>query len=227
VNQLSLPVTSRQTEPHARLEETILKHLAHPWRKPVAAHNLQAFRRVERVIEGWKGPLVLDTGCGTGLSSIALAHRYPQALVLGLDKSLARLEKHSSNQGRYHLERIDLEDFWPLARNAGWKFAVQAFFYPNPWPKPEQRLRRWPFHPVFPAALACGGQWELRTNWEVYAQEMALAFEVATGVCSEVTVWCPSEPETLFEAKYLASAQTLYRWTAAVPEKWLTKGSNS
>jgi tRNA G46 methylase TrmB len=218
VNQPSQPVTSRQTDPHPRLEETVLKHLAYPWRKPVAAHNLEAFRKLERVVEGWKGQLVLDTGCGTGLSSIALAHRHPEALVLGLDKSLLRLEKHTASIGRYHLERIDLEDFWPLARQAGWKFAVQAFFYPNPWPKPEQRLRRWAFHPVFPDALACGGLWELRTNWEVYALEMARAFAIATGVSSKVTPWCPHEPETLFEAKYLANSQSLYRWTGEVPE---------
>ena len=205
----------------------MLKHLAHPSRKPVAAHNREAFQRLERIVESWHGPLIVDTGCGTGHSSSALARRYPEALVLGLDKSLSRLEKHPNLEGRCYLERIDLEDFWPLAEKAGWRFAVQAFYYPNPWPKPEQRLRRWPFHPVFPRALACGGLWELRTNWKVYALEMARAFALATGVIGEVTTWSPTAPETLFEAKYLASGQTLYRWSAQVPAQGLTKGPES
>jgi tRNA G46 methylase TrmB len=155
------------------------------------------------------------------MSTSVLAGRFPNSLVLGVDKSASRLDRHAGGLADNALMvRMDLEDFWILARAAGWRFQRQCFFYPNPWPKPEQRMRRWAFHPVLPVALACGGVWELRTNWEVYAQEMALAVGWSTGVFPLVDRWSPEEPETLFEKKYLASGHGLWRWEATInPEK--------
>lgn len=162
--------------------------------------------------------LVLDSGCGTGMSTGFLARRYPGSLVLGVDKSLARLDRRPAGlPDNARLVRMDLEDFWLLAREAGWRFQRQCFYYPNPWPKPEQRLRRWPFHPVLPVALACGGVVEVRTNWEIYAREFAGAFGILTGLTPEVRPWKPEVPETLFEKKYLGSGHELWRWEATVP----------
>jgi len=213
MNEPSAPVTSRQTTVHTSLEATVRKHAQTPWRRPVAPHSRAAFEALAPGVEAWPGPLVLDTGCGTGLSTAVLARRHPDCLVLGIDKSVARLERHAGVlPGNARLVRMDLEDFWLLAAPAGWRFQRQCFFYPNPWPKPAQRLRRWPFHPVLPMALACGGTWEVRTNWEIYAREFALAFSVLTGRLPTVTAWEPAEPETLFERKYQASGHTLWRW---------------
>jgi tRNA G46 methylase TrmB len=214
----SSPVTSRQTGPHPRLAETVLKHASHPWRKPVARYSLEAFQVLAPVVEAWLGPLILDTGCGTGQSTRVLARRNPEALVLGIDKSLARLGRGSGDlPPNARLVRFDLEDLWPLAHQAGWRFARQCFFYPNPWPKPEQRLRRWAFHPVLPVALACGGTWEVRSNWDVYAQEFAVAFGLLAGITPRVEPWNPPEPETLFEKKYQDSGHSLWRWEAQAP----------
>ena len=215
MRELSSPVTSRQKEPHPRLAETVLKHAQHPWRKPVAQHSQDAFRALTLEVERWPGSLILDTGCGTGQSTQHLAHQYPESLVLGVDKSVARLERHQGElPANAKLVRFDLEDFWILAHQAGWRFARQCFYYPNPWPKPEQRLRRWAFHPVLPTALACGGTWEVRSNWDIYAQEFALAFGLLTGVTPQVESWHPREPETLFEKKYQDSGHELWRWVA-------------
>lgn len=215
MDQPSSPVISRQTEPHPRLAETVLKHAAHPWKKPVADHSRLGFTLLEPLVDAWKGPLILDTGCGTGMSTGVLARRYPDSLVLGVDKSLDRLGRSSPNlPGNARLVRMDLEDLWVLAHQAGWEFARQCFFYPNPWPKPEQRLRRWAFHPVFPTALACGGVWELRTNWKIYADEMAQAYGLLNGQTPQVEPWAPPEPETLFEKKYGESGHPLWRWVS-------------
>lgn len=213
MHQFSAPVTSRQTAPHPGLQATVLKHLRNQWRKPVADHSLKTFVGLEARIGAWSGSLILDTGCGTGMSTSVLAKAYPEALVLGIDKSAARLDRHAGPlEDNALLVRMDLEDFWLLAAKAQWRFDRQCFFYPNPWPKPEQRLRRWAFHPVLPTALICGGVWELRTNWAVYAQEFALAVGWATGTFPQVFPWSPAEPETLFERKYLASGHPLWRW---------------
>lgn len=205
-------VISRQTGPHPRLAETVLKHAHHPWKKPVAHHSHQTFAGLAPTVAAWPGPLVLDTGCGTGMSTGVLARRYPESLVIGIDKSEDRLGRAWGLPANALLVRMDLEDFWLLAREAEWQFSRQCFFYPNPWPKPEQRLRRWAFHPVFPTALACGGVWEVRTNWLIYAQEMALAYGLLTGNHPTVEPWSPAEPETLFEKKYGESGHPLWRW---------------
>jgi len=198
------------------LLETVAKHAAHPWRKPVADHSRRAFDALlpDLAAEGWPGrPLVLDTGCGTGMSTGVLAGRFPEALVLGVDKSEARLDRRpGALPSNARLLRLDLEDFWLLAREFGVRFDRQCFFYPNPWPKPEQRLRRWPFHPVLPVALAGGGVWELRTNWKVYAEEFSLALGWLTGQAPRVEAWAPVVPETLFEKKYGESGHALWRW---------------
>jgi len=215
----SAPVVSRQTQPHPRLAETVIKHSGSQWRKPVAEHSRRAFAMLASDVRERSDSLILDTGCGTGMSTNQLARQYPDSLVLGVDKSLARLNRAGPLPSNARLVRMDLEDFWLLAAEAGWRFERQYFLYPNPWPKPEQRLRRWPFHPVLPVALSCGGIWELRTNWKVYAQEFAQAFGILTGVVSDVEVWRPSEVLTLFEKKYLASGHDLWRWVGSVREK--------
>jgi len=212
----SRPVTSPQTAAHPRLDETVLKHARSSWRKPIAEHSRRAFDQLVQTMPR-SVPLILDSGCGTGRSTAVLARRYPDSLVFGIDKSLARLDRAAALPENAVLARIDLEDFWRLAREADWTFARQFALYPNPWPKPEQRLRRWPFHPVFPAAVACGGIWELRTNWKVYAEEFARAFTLLTDVEAELSAWKPEVPETPFEAKYLASGHELWRCVGTVP----------
>lgn len=216
MDHASATVTSRQTSPHPRLVESVLKHASSPWRRPVADHSRGVFESLRPRVEAWPGRLILDTGCGTGLSTAVLARRHPDCLVIGVDKSWARLERRQGDEPPNAVWlRIDLEDFWPLAAAARWRFARQCFFYPNPWPKPEQRLRRWPFHPVLPVALSCGGVWEVRTNWDVYAAEFAVAFAVLTGRVPQIELWQPQPAETLFEKKYRDSGHALWRWEAS------------
>jgi tRNA (guanine-N7-)-methyltransferase len=210
---LSRRVESAQTAPHPRLAETVAKHAASPWLKPVADRSRLAFEALAAVARGRR--LVLDSGCGTGRSTAVLAARYAGCLAIGIDKSPARLDKVPLLPENALVARLDLEDFWRLALAAGWTFERQCFYYPNPWPKPEQRLRRWPFHPVFPTVLACGGVLELRTNWKVYAEEFAVAVGLLTGITPEVERWRPPVPETPFETKYLASGHELWRCETA------------
>ena len=39
-------------------------------------------------------PIILDSGCGTATSTIRLGLQYPDAIVLGIDRSLLRLTKN-------------------------------------------------------------------------------------------------------------------------------------
>ncbi|MBL8300297.1 MAG: methyltransferase domain-containing protein [Rhodanobacteraceae bacterium] len=214
----SRPVDSSQSGVHPRLMATVQRHLDHPFRRPVAEHSRRAFDELASVLAADSRPRVLDSGCGTGASTLRLAPLHADAVVIGVDKSAQRLgigqrqAKAADAPRNMLLLRCDLVDFWLLAAAARWRFTQQYLLYPNPWPKPEHLQRRWAAHPVLPSLLACGGQLELRTNWKIYAQEWSAALglagiSAALDCCDEVT-----QPDlTPFEAKYRASGHVLWR----------------
>lgn len=210
-----IPMSS-QGGPHPALAEKLDRHLSCPWQAPVAAHNRAAFERAEqwRRNAGPERALILDSGCGTALSSVQLAEANPGALVIGLDQSRARLTR-AENRFRLPanllLLRAECADFWRLARARGWSLERHYLLYPNPWPKPAHLGRRWHGHPVFPELLALGGELEVRSNWLIYLEEMALALARAGRRLSGPETFTPHGPETDFERKYHHSGHPLYR----------------
>jgi tRNA G46 methylase TrmB len=178
--------------------------------------------------------VILDSGCGTGESTIHIARRFPNNPVIGIDKSFARLNK-AGNPVQTAGEdvprnafwiRAELLDFWRLAldrvKSGEWTIPYHAVYYPNPWPKQSEATRRFHMHPIFPTLLALGGVTELRTNWEIYAREFAEAAKIVLSECAEAEmtnkqITCesfePSTPETAFERKYKEAGQKLWRVT--------------
>ena len=118
--------------------------------------------------------------------------------------------------GNAILLRCELVDFWQLAAAAGLRCERQYLLYPNPWPKPDQFMRRWHAHPVLPSLLALGGAIELRTNWRVYAEEFAEALRLA-GREACVEEFVADDPLTPFERKYADSGHALWRCVADEP----------
>ncbi len=216
------PVDSPQAGPHEKLAEVVARHLAEPFRKPYAAHTLEAFAAIRPLVENAGKPLIFDSCCGVGESTAWIARQHPEALVVGIDQSLHRLDKHDrayrAEGADYLLVRADLNDFWRLAREAGWRLSHHTLLYPNPWPKPRHLMRRWHAAPVFPALLALGGRLEVRSNWKAYIEEFVLALEVA-GIPSAVEPWAPEQPITPFERKYQGSGQRLWRCVAGLPSR--------
>lgn len=213
----SRPVTSTQAAVHRDLARLLERHLAHPFRKPVAAYSRTAFAALLAV---WneRRPLVLDAACGTGESTLLLAGQHPEALVVGVDQSARRLARGQSLSAAFRnviLLRADMVDLWLLMAERGMRPAAQYLLYPNPWPKPAQVMRRWPAHPVFPTVIALGGRIECRTNWRTYAEEFAHAVAILTGAAVGVERFQPARPLTPFERKYGASGHPLYRVIAA------------
>ncbi|MFV0277794.1 MAG: SAM-dependent methyltransferase [Parahaliea sp.] len=206
----SRPVSSNQPWSHPRLGELVRRHLLHPWRKPVAGHNRQAFAELERALTTAPRPLILDSFCGTGQSTALLAQRHPGHLVVGVDQSAARLQRHrSGSNGSYLLLRAECEAIWQLLLERRWQLEAHYLLYPNPWPKSAHLRRRVHGHASFPLLLALGGRVELRSNWQIYVEEFGLAMALA-GRRGRVSRISGEPPLTLFEQKYRDSGHTLW-----------------
>lgn len=140
-----------------------------------------------------------------------LAQRFPDCLIIGIDQSQARLLKHQSEESdNYLLIRADIEDFWRLTVDAGWRLKHHYIFYPNPWPKSHHLKRRIHGSPLFPTLLDLGGELQVRSNWKIYIEELGLALAYA-GFYGSVSRIIPEHAETLFEKKYDKSDQSLWQ----------------
>jgi tRNA G46 methylase TrmB len=218
----SRPVTSNQPGPHEQLQAIVRKHAQTTFRKPLSPASITAF---DLAIAAWAkhgGPLILDTGCGVGLSTRRLAALHPDSFVIGVDQSADRLQREVRWSGsppeNFTTVRADLVDFWRLMHQEGIRPAQHFLLYPNPWPKKDQVGRRWHGHPVFPTVVALGGRIECRSNWQTYVEEFAMALSQQTGmaVAAEPFAADPAAPLTPFEEKYLASGHSLWRCCAAL-----------
>lgn len=208
----SSPVISNQAGVHERLEEVVRKHASSEFKRPIAGHALQAWELFQ---QGWDGQqeIVLDSGCGTAQSTGLLAQQYSDCLVVGVDRSLARLEKTQSSAENSLLLRTNLEDFWRLLALHGVKLKAHYLLYPNPYPKASRFRYRWHGSPVFPTLLELSELLVLRSNWPLYLTEFEAAVKllkpkaVSTGL--QVLPW-QDIPLTAFEDKYQRSQQTVY-----------------
>lgn len=212
----SSPIVSSQTGIHDQLYTIVAKHAATEFLKPITAYNQAAF---DASMAAWQTagsmPLILDAGCGVGLSTLHLAAQYPDHFVIGVDQSAHRLARntvwHGALPGNYICVRADLVDYWRLLHAAGIRPARHYLLYPNPWPKIGQLARRWHGHAVFPTVVALGGELECRSNWRIYIEECAAALTQLTAIDIRCEPYVTQSPITPFEQKYLASGHLLWR----------------
>lgn len=209
---------------HDQLASTVTKHANTEFRKPVAPYNCIAF---EASIARWQAagaaPLILDAGCGVGLSTMHLAVQFPDHFVIGVDQSADRLARNIPWDGviaaNFMRIRADLVDYWRLLHGAGVRPARHYLLYPNPWPKIGHLGRRWHGHPVFPFVVALGGELECRSNWRIYIDECASALAQLTGQDVQSEPYAALHPITPFEKKYSASGHALWRCRIALAAK--------
>jgi tRNA G46 methylase TrmB len=210
-------ITSNQVGLNDKLDEIVLKHLQHDFKKPYQTHTLAAFKEAEKWVEQQGKPIIFDSCCGVGESTVHLAKAHPDAIVLGMDKSADRLSKHSSREllaaqtgDNYKLLQVNLNDFWRLAVEANWTLSHHYLLYPNPWPKSKHLQRRWHGSAVFPSLISLGGRLDLRSNWFTYVEEFQRALQLA-GKESTTEIYRDQLSITPFERKYWASGQSSLR----------------
>ncbi len=210
----SRTITTNQLGPHEKLKDLVERHLANDSQKPFNQHTLEAFEQVSKWrSSGQDKPLILDSCCGVGESTAKIAASHPEALVVGLDKSALRTQKHghySIQADNYVVVRADVNDFWRLAVQDGWQLAKHFLLYPNPYPKSAHVQRRWHACAAFKSFIELGGAIEVRSNWQIYIEEFALALGYA-GISAQWEPYQSDQPDTPFERKYWASGQSSYR----------------
>lgn len=211
----SRAITTNQTGIHDSLDELVTRHLNSQFLKPIAAHTQAAFDEVNAKVTAFGGDIILDSCCGVGESTANLAKVHPNALVIGIDKSSHRLNKHDveyrqDEHGQYMLVQADLNDFWRLVAQANWPVTHHYLLYPNPWPKAKHLARRWHGAAVFPYIVKIGGLLEVRSNWDIYVAEFARALTLTGNACN-AALYQADVALTPFERKYWASGQQSYR----------------
>ena len=207
-------VATNQTDIYDKLEEVVRKYASTEYLRPIADHTRTAFAEAEKFVEVFfkdtgrdevagrtsraTYKVILDSGCGTGESTLNIALAHPGIPVIGIDKSVARLTKAGTGVNgaglngtapqNMFLVRAELLDFWRLAlekvKAGHWQIPYHALYYPNPWPKQSEATRRFHLHPIFPTLLQLGDVIELRTNWEIYAREFAESASVLDSILS-------------------------------------------
>ncbi len=212
----STSVYSNQSSIHDDLARLVQKHMASTWQEPTPPHDREAMKEIIALLKAHKGPLILDSFCGTGMSTAKLASQHPKALVIGIDKSADRLRRHVQTQSRnYHLIRGNCEHIWAQMVSANVVCAQHYLLYPNPWPKKAHLKRRIHGHPSFPLLKQLGGAIEVRSNWKIYVDEFAAASQLL-GLDTQVESLSATDPLTLFERKYAANSENLWVCRAAL-----------
>ena len=145
-------ITSNQTGIHDQLHDLIQRRAASDYLKPIAPSSRLAFNTA---LGAWrntnKSHIIIDAGCGVGLSTRRLATLHPDHFVIGIDQSSDRLSRQvewpSDAPNNFITVRADVVDFWRLLRDAAIYPSHHYLLYPNPWPKKHHLARRWHAHP--------------------------------------------------------------------------------
>ncbi len=240
----SSPVISNQSGPSPVLAKVVERHLRGKWQKPLAQHSRFVWEKTLPLLLAAKKEkleLILDSGCGTGESTLNLSLIHPQAMIIGVDQSLHRLKRgraafkrrgvemeslltsslpeqfiQKSKDGRILLLRAELGDFWQLWTQAELLAARHYLLYPNPWPLQAHLKRRWHGHPLFSLLPHIAPFTELRTNWKIYGEEFAEGWRLLGNPQPSIEKFEPKNPLSPFESKYYASQHPLWRVVSKV-----------
>ena len=213
LNMSSRLIKSNQEQVYPGLSHLVLKRKNNLFEKPFALHTLNSFDIFLKKIESEKRRFILDSGCGTGDSSLYLSSIFKEELVVAIDKSAERIRKARGNSNILYLQ-ADCIDFWRLLLKNSFFPDKHYLFFPNPWPKKKHLGRRWYGHPVFSTLMQISGHLHCRSNWPLYIEEFKEAIRTLKTHHVSQSRYRPKNCITGFEKKYYASGHELFYFTA-------------
>jgi tRNA (guanine-N7-)-methyltransferase len=132
-----------------------------------------------REIFGRDAPLMLEIGFGMGDSLAAMAGANPQRDYLGIDVHEAGIGRllWFANEAQAKNLKVIRGDAMVLLRDRvqGAVFDAVMVFFPDPWPKKRHHKRRLiclEFVALLAERIKVGGQLQLATDWQAYAEQM-------------------------------------------------------
>ncbi len=201
------------------LIETYTCHKITPYTRPIPEHHITLMNDFRPILLH-HDQVIYDWGCGTGASTLNLKARYPNHLVIGVDRSIHRLHKNpwfSENQIHAQVAYADgiallrgnIHDILRLHPQSV-PIHKHYFLYPNPYPKYRQRNLRWYHHPITPLIHRRCGHIEVRSNEQAYVTHWAM-LATQLNQSHHLCTIDPSSTLSLFEKKYLARGHTCYQ----------------
>jgi tRNA G46 methylase TrmB len=214
----SSKIISNQTTLNSNLQKILKKHAEHEYKLGIPAQNYDMFFEILEQAKFHDG-IILDSGCGTGESTISIAKLFPEAFVVGVDKSALRISKGISKLKKERLKncmlvQANITYLWLFLEEQEVELLHNFILYPNPWPKKKHLKRRWHGHPVFPSLLKLKGNLTLRSNWEIYVAEFAVALSTYLNKDIEYRpLGYHISPLSNFEKKYVSSKHEIFEVT--------------
>ncbi len=206
-------IISNQTDVHENCLSIAKKHRDTVFQAPIPGHQLDLFNQIVNQLPDES--IILDSGCGTGMSTDVLAKQFPDKVIIGVDKSSYRLSKHprfkeaiSQTNENAWLVHAEINHFWRLLLESNITIEQHFILYPNPWPKDIQK--RFHGHPIAKTLFSLSPKTVMRTNWEIYANEFTLVARDVYALICEKRIVNDSEPMTLFEKKYLENNEPCF-----------------
>lgn len=179
---------------------------------------------LERVY-GRAAPLAIEIGFGGGEALAWWAQQRPAWNFLGFEQPpecVTRAARAVTDAGVADRVRLVRGDARHLLRELVPPGAAQRVLmqFPMPWPKQrhaKHRLTDAEFRDGMASALAPGGRFELVTDQETFAREMADSFAPDEAFLCEAPLADPPRAfRTRYERRWLAEGRTIWRFRAAL-----------
>jgi tRNA (guanine-N7-)-methyltransferase len=176
---------------------------------------------------GRSAPVVIDIGCGMGGTTVEQAAAQPDTNVLAVDvhtPGIGNLLALAESRGLTNVRAIDGDGVEVLDHSiAPQSLAGARIYFPDPWPKTQQRKRRLiqaPFASLLVSRLRPGAFIHCATDDPGYAQQMLNVFSANPSLVNPFDGFAP-RPGDRPVTKYEARAQ---RRGHEVRDVWVTVG---
>ncbi len=207
-------VLSNQNGIHEKLAEYLDKYSLENYGRPCAQFSRECWSEILDFISGHN--VVFDLGCGVGESSFKLSKIYPDSKIVGIDRSLSRLDRKNDFKEQLPknvlLIRGELLDLIPLIFKDQDKFKIERIYllYPNPYPKKHHVKRRFQANPVAIFLFNIKSSIVLRSNWLLYLEEIQFTAQYYSRSSTLTQVEIEEDAFTPFERKFIDSGQKVF-----------------